>query len=616
MRKDLLPQGADLVSEGVRYRVWARDVRQVEALVWTGDEAPRTVPLALDASGYYHGLDHHGQAGDLYKYRLNGANEYPDPASRYQPEGVLGRSMVIDPRQFQWHDFEWNGLHPRDLAIYELHTGTFTPEGTFLAAIDRLPHVRELGATAIEIMPVADFAGERNWGYDGVAIYAPAHSYGHPDDLRALVDAAHELGLAVILDVVYNHLGPDGNYLGSYAPGYIDEARKTPWGGALRFDDPNYRPLRALFLSNPLYWRDEFHIDGFRLDATHAILDESPRHILEEITTAIHEHGGFAIAEDSRNESRVILPVEENGLGFDAVWADDFHHAVRVSNTREAEGYLGDFSGSMEEIVETLRNGWFYRGQYSKNKGGRRGSEARHIPPRKFVHCISNHDQCGNRALGERLNHSITREAYLAASALLCLTPYTPMLFMGQEWAASTPFIFFTDHNEELGRLITQGRRDEFKDFAAFHSEESRERIPDPQDPKSFLDSKLVWDELADQKKSMTLELYRKCLALRRLEPAFRPASRETWYAEALELGAGALRFKGAASDWLLLFDLEGGHTGSLAEEWICKPRGPAGWAVVLSTNEKQFGGTGACAFDSPANHARFTLPELVVLRS
>jgi maltooligosyltrehalose trehalohydrolase len=616
MKKDLLPQGADLVTEGVRYRVWASEARGAEALVWTGDEPARTVPLALDASGYFHGVDHQGQAGDLYKYRLDGKDEYPDPASRYQPEGVHGRSMVIDPRQFQWHDFEWSAPPLRNLVIYELHTGTFTPAGTFLAAIDKLPHVHKLGATAIEIMPVGDFAGERNWGYDGVSIYAPAQAYGHPDDLRALVDAAHELGLAVILDVVYNHLGPDGNYLGAYAPGYIDEERKTPWGGALRFDDPEYRPLRALFVSNPLYWREEFHIDGFRMDATHAILDESPRHIIEEITSAIHEHGGFAIAEDSRNDSRLVLPVEENGVGFDAVWADDFHHSARVANTRENEGYLGDFAGTLAEIVETLRCGWFYRGQYSAHKGGRRGSECRHIPPRKFVHCISNHDQAGNRALGERLNHSIGREAYLAVSALLCLTPYTPMLFMGQEWAASTPFLYFTSHNEELGKQVSKGRRDEFKDFAAFSTPAERDRIPDPQELKTFTDSKLVWDELGDEKKSLTLELYRKCLALRRLEPAFRPATRETWYVEALQMGVGALRFKGTAFDWLLLFDLEGGHSGSLAQEWICKPRGPEGWAMVLSTNEKQFGGTGACAFDSAANQARFGQPELVVLKS
>ncbi|HEX4084552.1 MAG TPA: hypothetical protein VHY22_06575, partial [Chthoniobacteraceae bacterium] len=361
---------------------------------------------------------------------------------------------------------------------------------------------------------------------------------------------------------------------------------------------------------------DEFRIDGFRLDATHAIMDESPRHILEEMTHAIHQHGAFAIAEDARNDSRLILPVEENGLGFDGVWADDFHHTTRVANTKEGEGYLGDFTGALTEIVDTLRNGWFYRGQYSASKGGKRGSECRHLAPRKFIHCISNHDQAGNRAMGDRLNHTIGREAYLAASALLCLTPYTPLLFMGQEWAASTPFLFFTDHNEELGRLVTKGRREEFKDFSGFQSEAALERIPDPQAAKTFLDSKLAWDEMGDEKKAYTLELYRRCLALRRGEEAFRPAGRESWYVEALTMGAGALRLKGATSDWLLLFDLTGGHDGPLAEEWICKPRSPQGWAAVLSTNEKQFGGNGACAYDAAAHQARFTQPELVVLRS
>ena len=298
------------------------------------------------------------------------------------------------------------------------------------------------------------------------------------------------------------------------------------------------------------------------------------------------------------------------------MWADDFHHAIRVSNTHEDESYLGDFNGTLPEIIDILRNGWLYRGQFSRNKGGKRGTECRHIAPRKFVQCISNHDQTGNHPMGNRLNHAVSRDAFLAASALLCLTPYTPLLFMGQEWGASTPFIFFTDHNEELGKLITRGRREEFKDFAAFSDEAVRARIPDPQALKSFTDSKLIWDEVADEKKSLTLQLDRACLALRRTEAAFRPATRESWHADALAMGAGALRLKGAATDWLLLFDLEGGHTGSLADEWICKPRGPEGWAAVLSTNEKRFGGTGAIAFDPASNQARFSRPELVLLQS
>lgn len=623
MKNELLPQGAELLEPGggVRYRVWAPAAEKVEAeVVDENNGVLRSVPLALDAGGYHHGVDESGGVGDLYKFRLTAGGEshaFPDPASRWQPQGVHGPSMVVDPCDYAWRHTDWQRADFRDLVIYELHIGTFTPEGTFLSAIEKLPHIRELGATAIEIMPVADFAGDRNWGYDGVCIYAPSRAYGHPDDLRALVDAAHGVGLAVILDVVYNHLGPDGNYLGAYMPGYIDEAKKTPWGGALRIYNEAFRPLRAFFVANPVYWMEEFHIDGFRLDATHAIQDDSPQHILEEFTAGIHERGGFAIAEDSRNDSRVILPRSENGLGFDALWADDFHHSVRVSNTGENEGYLGDFSGSLKDLVETLRHGWFYRGQISPLRAGRRGTECRHIPPQRFVHCISNHDQTGNHAFGERLGHSISREAYLAASALLCLSPYTPLLFMGQEWAASTPFQFFTDHNEQLGKLITAGRREEFKEFSAFENPATREKIPDPQSARTFQNSQLIWDELRDEKKSATLQLYKMCLTLRKMEPAFRPASRETWHVEELEQGIGAMRFKAESGDWLVLFDLVGGHGGPLAEEWICKPRtGSEGWSLVLCTNEKQFGGSGPCAVDPATMQARFEKPGLVVLKS
>lgn len=624
MKSELLPQGAELCESGVRYRVWAPASKSVDVEIWpsgtsgTAGETPpaRLLRLTLDASGTFHGVDEKGGVDDLYKFRLDGGASLPDPASRWQPHGVHGPSMVIDPRDFRWSDANRERRAFRDLVIYELHVGTFTSEGTFLSAIEKLQHVRDLGATAIEIMPIVDFAGERNWGYDGVCIYAPSRAYGHPHDLRALVDAAHRIGLTVILDVVYNHLGPDGNYLGSYAPGYIDEERKTPWGGALRVYDERFRPLRAFFVANPIYWMEEFHIDGFRLDATHAIQDDAPRHILEEITTAIHEHGGFAIAEDSRNESRVILPIEENGLGFDGVWADDFHHTIRVSQTHENESYLGDFSGSLSELVETLRHGWFYRGQYSLRRAGKRGSECRHLPPQRFVQCISNHDQIGNRAFGERLSHSISREAYLAASALLCLTPYTPMLFMGQEWCASSPFQFFTDHNEELGKLITKGRREEFKDFAAFQNPESRSKIPDPQSEKTFQNSKLIWDEIRDEKKTQTLALYKACLTLRNSERAFRPTSRDKWHVEELDLGLGALRMKGPNEDWLVLFDLVGGHRGSLADEWICKARLGHKWSLVLSTNEKRFGGNDQAAVDANTLSANFEHAELVVLKS
>ncbi len=613
MTNELLPQGAELRAGGVRYRVWAPESERVEVEISRNHSLRRTLFLTRNAAGYHEGIDGEGAAGDLYKFRVDGSGPFPDPASRWQPEGVHGPSAVVDPSSFEWRHRGWSRPPFRDLVIYELHIGTFTAEGTFLAAIDRLRYLRELGVNAIEIMPVADFPGARNWGYDGVALYAPSRAYGHPDDLRALVDVAHGQGIAVILDVVYNHFGPDGNYLGAYTKLFFNHHHPTPWGDGFNFDGEHCGPVRSFFLSNALYWMDEFHIDGFRFDATHAIADNSPRHILEEIVGAVHARGGYAIAEDAGNDARLLISPSENGCGFDGVWADDFHHNIRVAGTGERESYLSDFTGTPEELVDTLQHGWHYRGQYSKSKRGKRGSECRHIAPRHFVHCISNHDQTGNRAFGERLNHLVDPELYRAASALLCLTPYTPMLFMGQEWAAGTPFQFFTDHNDELGKLVTEGRRKEFKEFAAFRDPEKRAAIPDPQSAQTFANSKLDWREIKGD--APVLQLYRACLALRRDHPAFRPQSRDTWQIEQLEIGVSALRLKDSASEWLILFDLKGDHNGSLASAWVARTPHGLGWKAILSTEEQRFGGSDARLLDAETSTVSFRAPGLVVLR-
>lgn len=616
MNKELLPQGADLCSEGVRYRVWAPEHQTVEvAVMGDGGAIERLFRLHRDAAGYHTGVDPASGAGTRYKYRLDGGDAFPDPASRWQPEGVHGPSAVIDPSDFRWSDREWKRPEVRDLVIYETHVGTFTPGGTFLSVIDRLPQLRELGVNTIELMPVADFPGERNWGYDGVCLYAPSRAYGHPDDLRALVDAAHGVGLAVILDVVYNHFGPDGNYLWVYTKRFFNEDKHTPWGAANNFDGEDSGPVRAFFVSNPLYWMDEFHIDGFRFDATHAINDESPRHILEEMTDAIHERGGFAIAEDSQNEAKFLVPTASAGYGFDGVWADDFHHVIRVGQTGEDEGYYGDYTGTLAELIETLRHGWLYRGQLRRRRRVKRGTECRHIPPERFVHCISNHDQIGNRAFGERLTESVSPEAYRAVSALLCLTPYLPMLFMGQEWAASTPFLFFTDHNEELGKLVTAGRRKEFEGFKAFTDPEIREKIPDPQAESTWRRSVLDWSELERPEHAGVLALYRACLELRNLETVFRPKNRDSWQVEMLGFEVGALRYK-SETQWLILFDLQGGHEGPLSEEWLCKLRPGENWEEVLSTNEVRFGGRSHSSFQPGKERVKFDRPETLILRS
>jgi maltooligosyltrehalose trehalohydrolase len=593
--------------------VWAPVAARVEVEIETRDgSVVRTLALERDEDGFFAGEDAQGRAGDLYKFRIDEAARYPDPASRWQPLGVHGPSMVIDSRAYPWRGGAWKRPAVRDLVIYELHVGTFTRLGTFQSAIERLPYLQALGVNAIELMPLGDFAGERNWGYDGVYLYAPAHAYGHPDDLRALIDGAHSAGIAVILDVVYNHFGPDGNYLAAYIGDYLDEEEKTPWGGAIRYGSPEFQPLREFVIRNPEYWMDEFRIDGFRLDATHAIVDGSARHILAEITERIHRRGGYAIAEDNRNEVQLVKAVADGGLGFDAVWADDFHHVVRVANTRERDAYLGDFTGSLAELAATIADGWLYSGQHSPFAGRPRGTAAGELRPGNCVHCISNHDQIGNRAFGERLSHTIRTEAYLAASALLCLSPHLPMLFMGQEWAASTPFLFFTDHTEELGRLITAGRREEFKGFAAFQDPGVREQIPDPQAVATFEQSRLNWEEQQRPPHEHVLALYRACLALRREQPALRPVERSAYWAREVASGLCAIGFSSNEAEWLLLVDLVGGHEGTISGLPIDVSAGE--WQVVLSTRERRFGGDGKSGVSERRDSVAFDRPETVLL--
>ena len=500
-----------------------------------------------------------------------------------------------------------------DLVIYELHVGTFTPEGTFLAAIDKLDDLVDLGVTAIETHAAGRFSRAAGTGATTASSSTRRRAaYGRPDDLHALVDAAHARGLAVMLDAVYNHLGPDGAYLGAYTKSYFNPAHKTPWGDALNFDGPHHAPVREYFLGNPVYWMDEFHFDGFRLDAIHAILDETGRHILTEIAEAIHARGGFVFAEDERNAAFLATPEAEGGTGLDGLWADDFHHTVRVALTGEREAYLRDFTGEAGELADTLANGWHYRGQVAPNHGQERGMPCAQLPAHAFCYCISNHDQVGNRAFGERLTASCSPEAYRAASALLCLAPYTPLIFQGQEWAASTPFLYFTDHNAELGRLVTEGRRKEFKGFAAFADEESIKRIPDPQAESTFNASKLNWAERGEGTHAATLVLYKEALRLRREEPALRRRARDDWQAVALGGEAVAIVYTepNAGEMCMVVVNLTGGGTGEMGID-----EGPH-FRLIYSSNEARFGGSGATAFNAADRTMRFERPELLVLKA
>ena len=602
--------GATVRADGVCYQVWAPGQPSLRVRV-DGKSGAREIPLEKGEDGYWEGRDPRGEAGDRYRYLLR-EGALPDPASRFQPAGVEGPSEVIDPGSYAWIRTAWRRPVWRGRVIYELHIGTFTPEGTFLAAIRRLDDLVELGVNTIELMPVGDFAGARNWGYDGVMPYAPARCYGRPDDLRALVDAAHARGLAVMLDVVYNHVGPSGAVLARYAAGYFHPAKNTIWGQTLNFSEP---AVRAFFVGNACMWLDEYRFDGLRLDATHAMEDESPAHIVAEIVAAAQERGAFVVAEDERNDARVISPVEAGGWGASGVWADDFHHAARVGLTRQREAHFGSFSGSIEECVRALRSGWVYEGQHSPHHGGPRGTPASRRPPEQFVHCISNHDQVGNRPLGERLSDTIAPEAYRALSMLLCLTPYTPMLFMGQEWAAGTPFVFFTDMPGALGAGVAEGRRKEFAHQGFNYDARTLALMPDPQSADAFLRCKLDWAERRHPPHAEVLALYRACLRLRAAIPIFRNPPRETWQVERVAENVLGLRWFDPDGDWLLLAGLEPGLSTVQEENLVARARGRR-WRIQLASNEARFGG------DGPGGVARveptkivFSTPGALLLR-
>ncbi len=499
-----LPEGG-----GTRFRVWAPKASRVACLL---EADRRSFPLEPAGDGTFEGFAEGVGVGTHYRYRLDGGDALPDPASRFQPEGVHGPSEVVDPAAYDWQDDGWQPPARRDLVFYEFHVGTFTPEGTFAAATRKLEALRDLGVTAVELMPVADFPGRWNWGYDGAALYAPSRAYGRPDDLRALVDRAHALGLAVFLDVVYNHLGPDGATLPAFGPAFTNK-HETPWGQAVNLDDEGSEGLRAFFLDNALHWLAEYHLDGLRLDATHALVDDSPVHFLQVLSEAVEtlQPRRYLVAEDHRNLNRLLLP-RPAGYGLDAVWADDLHHQVRHLTAGDTAGYFADFAGTTAaDLAETVRKGWFYDGKPSRRTGRPRGTSTAPVRPEQCVVCIQNHDQVGNRPAGNRLADDVSPATYRAASALLLFAPELPLLFMGQEWAASTPFQFFTDHNAELGPLVSEGRRKEFEDFPGFSGE-----VPDPQDPQTFRRSRLDWAERARPAHAHTLALYRALLALRR----------------------------------------------------------------------------------------------------
>ena len=517
--------GATLLQDGsVRFRVWAPRVQKVSVVL--PQRAGNPVPLVAEGNGYFSGFVAGIAADEQYLYVLDGETARPDPASRFQPEGVHGPSQVVAADSFVWSDSGWKGIPVDDFIIYELHVGTFTPQGTFDEVISRLDYLCELGITVVELMPVAQFPGERNWGYDGVYPFAPQNSYGGPEGLKRLVDACHSRGLAVILDVVYNHLGPEGNYLNSYGY-YVTDRYRTPWGDAVNFDGPESDPVRHFFISNALYWITEYHIDGLRLDAIHGIYDFSALHILQELANAVHRQGEAlgrhvqVIAESDLNDVRVIKPPESGGFGLDAQWNDDFHHALRAFLTGERSGYYGDF-GLFSDLVKSFREGFVLSGGYSTFRKRRHGNSSAEILPSQLVVFSQNHDQVGNRLAGERPGKHLSMQQLKLAAATVLLSPYVPLLFMGEEYAESAPFPYFVSHGDaDLAESVRQGRLEEFAGFA------QQGAPPDPQSEASFLSAKVDQEQRQRSEQHAIYDFYRDLIRLRKEYAPFARLSRE-----------------------------------------------------------------------------------------
>jgi maltooligosyltrehalose trehalohydrolase len=485
-------------------RVWAPAAKTVDLVL-----ADQHVPMEKAEQRGWWTADRELLSGTRYAFSVDGGDPRPDPRSLSQPDGVHGPSAVVDHGTFAWSDAGWSPPPLREALIYELHVGTFSDEATFAGVTDRLDHLVALGVTHVELMPVAEFPGSRGWGYDGVDLYAPHRAYGGPDGLKALVDACHSRGLAVLLDVVYNHLGPAGNYLGQFGP-YFTDRYATPWGAAVNLDDRGSDEVRAFLIDNALMWLCDYHVDGLRLDAVHAILDTSATHLLEEMRAAA-PGDKVLIAESDLNDPRVVKDVEAGGYGIDAQWSDDFHHAVHAVLTGERDGYYADF-GSLAQLAKALRQSYVYDGCYSEARGRRHGRTPTGLPPERFLAYAQTHDQVGNRAQGDRLSLLVGEARLRMAAALVLCAPFVPMLFQGEEWGASTPFQYFTDHEDpELGQAVSEGRRNEFSAFGW-----SPDEVPDPQEPATFERSKLDWAELGKEPHAGLLGWHRRLIALRR----------------------------------------------------------------------------------------------------
>jgi len=583
-----LDLGATVLEGGVHFRVWAPKASSVAVNVKGESES---IFMEPEGRGYFVAFVKGIGSGARYLYLLNGDRWRPDPVSRYQPEGVHGPSEVIDPSEFEWKDRDWKGSFLREIIIYEIHTGTFTTQGNFKAILPVLGYLKnELGVTAIELMPVAQFPGERNWGYDGTYLYAPQNSYGGPEGLKSLINECHQTGLAVIIDVVYNHLGPEGNYLGDYGP-YFTDRYETPWGSAINFDGPESDEVRRFVIDNSLYWVTEYHVDGLRIDAIHGIFDFSARHILYDIREAVQQQAKklgravWVIAESDLNDVRVVHPPSRGGYGLDVQWNDDFHHCLHTLLTGERNGYYQDF-GEIRQMAKALREGFVYSGQYSPYRRRRHGSSSKQLPPSKFVVFSQNHDQVGNRAKGERLSTLVHFEALKLTAAIVLLSPNLPLLFMGEEYGEEAPFQYFVSHSDqELIEAVRRGRKEE---FSAFLGEGS---LPDPQDETTFLHSKIDLDLRRDERHQTLLEFYKRLIQLRKEMPSLSSVDHRGLKIEAFEADKAILMKRRSEEDQVMeIFNFS--DKPIRIESTIDRGH----WQRIIASASEEWGGMGALA--------------------
>ena len=594
------PVGAQVTSEGTHFRVWAPQHRSVDAII--DDCQPNQLQKGTD--GYFQGFAAEVREGARYAYKVDSEGPFPDPASRFQPDGPHQFSEIIDPTRFRWTDAAWKGLPLEGQVVYEMHIGTYTHEGTYCAAVEQLPALAKMGITTLELMPLADFPGRFGWGYDGVNLYAPTRLYGRPDDFRTFVDRAHALGLAVILDVVYNHVGPDGNYLPKFSSGYFSKQHKTDWGDTLHFYGDGSGPVREYFAANAAYWIREFHLDGLRLDATQTIVDESPEHILAVIARncrkAAEDREIVLIAENENQTARLARAPERCGYGLDALWNDDFHHSAMVAVTGHNEAYYSDFLGTPQELISAAKYGYLYQGQWHRSwQKQRRGTPALDLKPAAMVNYLQNHDQIAHSGRGLRLDKLTTAGRLRALTALLLLLPGTPMLFQGQEFTSSAPFLFFADHNAELADAVRKGRAEFLANWPSLAS--GALKFADPCDEATFETCKL--DQFERERHPDAVRLHTDLLRLRREEAVFRRQERRLDGA-VLSSEAFVLRFFGdePGEDRLLLVNLGRDLKFVPAPEPLLAPSENQEWRILWSSEDPRYGGSGTATFDSEAD--------------